>query len=65
VDPRRSVAIEDSGPGVCAATAAGLKTIAVPHWLTERHDLSRAHRRVAHAGQITLALLNALVEEGR
>jgi len=63
VDPRRSIAIEDSGPGVAAAAAAGLRTIAVPHWLTKRHDFSRAHRRVAHAGEITIGLLESLMEE--
>jgi HAD superfamily hydrolase (TIGR01509 family) len=61
VDPARSVAIEDSGPGVASAKAAGLKTVAIPHWLTERHDLSRADLRVAHAGEVTLAELEKLV----
>ncbi len=60
VDPARSVAIEDSGPGITAARAAGLKTIAIPHWLTERHDLSGADLQVAHAGELTLARLAAL-----
>ncbi len=58
--PARSVAVEDSAPGVAAARAAGMKTIAIPHWLTERHDLSAADVRVAHAGDITLALLDTL-----
>jgi hypothetical protein len=49
---------------VTSAAAAGLKTIAVPHWLTERHDLSRAHLRVAHAGEITVGLMESLIEEG-
>jgi HAD superfamily hydrolase (TIGR01509 family) len=30
------IAIEDSGPGIAAAKAAGMKAIAIPHWLTER-----------------------------
>jgi HAD superfamily hydrolase (TIGR01509 family) len=60
VDPARSIAIEDSGPGIMAARAAGLKTIAIPHWLTERHDLSGADLQVAHAGELTLARLVAL-----
>ena len=59
-DPRRSVAIEDSGPGVAAATAAGMKTIAIPHWLTERHDLAGATLRVAHAGELTVEVLKGL-----
>jgi HAD superfamily hydrolase (TIGR01509 family) len=60
--PARSVAIEDSGPGVAAAAAAGFKTVAIPHWLTESHDLAPATLRVAHAGELTLALLQELVE---
>jgi len=59
-DPRRSVAIEDSGPGIAAATAAGMKTIAIPHWLTERHDLAAAALRVAHAGELTVEVLERL-----
>ena len=39
VDPRRSVAIEDSAPGLVSARAAGVKTVVVPHWLTSGHDL--------------------------
>jgi HAD superfamily hydrolase (TIGR01509 family) len=50
VDPARSIAIEDSGPGIAAARAAGMKAVAIPHWLTERHDLSGADLTVAHAG---------------
>lgn len=49
VDPARSIAIEDSGPGIAAAKAAGMKVVAIPHWLTERHDLSAADLRVTHA----------------
>ncbi len=60
VDPARSVAIEDSGPGLTAARAAGMKAIAIPHWLTERHDLSAAHLTVAHAGELTLDRLITL-----
>jgi HAD superfamily hydrolase (TIGR01509 family) len=62
VDPARSVAIEDSGPGIAAATAAGFKTVAIPHWLTETHDLAPATLRVAHAGELSLAVLQELVE---
>jgi HAD superfamily hydrolase (TIGR01509 family) len=61
VDPVRSVAIEDSGPGIASARAAGLKTVAIPHWLTERHDLAAADLRVAHAGEITLDVLEGLI----
>jgi HAD superfamily hydrolase (TIGR01509 family) len=60
-EPRASVAIEDSGPGIEAALAAGMRTVAIPHWLTERHDLSRAHLRVAHAGELSLEVLDRMV----
>ena len=60
VDPARSVAIEDSRPGITAARAAGMKAIAIPHWLTERHDLSAADLTVAHAGELTLERLMTL-----
>jgi HAD superfamily hydrolase (TIGR01509 family) len=64
-DPQRSIAIEDSGPGVAAARAAGMKTVAIPHWLTERHDLSSADLLVAHAGELTVGRLARLVAEVR
>jgi HAD superfamily hydrolase (TIGR01509 family) len=60
-EPAQSVAIEDSGPGIAAASAAGMKTVAIPHWLTERHDLRSATLRVAHAGELTLDILRGLV----
>ena len=41
---------------------AGMKAIAIPHWLTERHDLSGADLTVAHAGELTLERLSALVK---
>jgi HAD superfamily hydrolase (TIGR01509 family) len=64
VDPARSVAIEDSNPGIAAARSAGMKTVAIPHWLTERHDLSGADLTVAHAGELTIERLAALVQSG-
>lgn len=60
-DPARTVAIEDSGPGVAAARAAGLKIVAIPHWLTEHHDLSGAHLRVSSAQDLSLETLEALL----
>jgi HAD superfamily hydrolase (TIGR01509 family) len=60
-DPERSVAIEDSAPGMASARAAGLRTVAIPHWLTEGHDLAGADLRVAHAGELTLETLEQLV----
>jgi HAD superfamily hydrolase (TIGR01509 family) len=63
-DPARSVAIEDSAPGVASARAAGLRTVAIPHWLTEGHDLAAADLRVAHAGEITFDMLEGLIRRG-
>ena len=59
-DPARSVAIEDSAPGITAARAAGMKAVAIPHWLTERHDLTDADLTVAHADELTLERLVTL-----
>jgi HAD superfamily hydrolase (TIGR01509 family) len=41
--PSSCVAFEDSGPGVLAATRAGILTYAVPHHVTKNHDFSEAH----------------------
>jgi putative hydrolase of the HAD superfamily len=60
-DPSESVALEDSAPGITAAKAAGMKVVAIPHWLTERHDLSAADLRVVHAGELTIDRLRALL----
>ncbi len=60
VEPRDAVAIEDSAPGIAAARAAGLRVVAIPHWLTATHDVSGAHLKVAHAGELTLARLREL-----
>jgi HAD superfamily hydrolase (TIGR01509 family) len=59
-----AVAIEDSGPGIAAALAAGLKTVVIPHWLTDRHDLNGAHLRVSSAGELTVSRLRHLVAGG-
>ena len=67
-EPSRTVAIEDSAPGIAAARAAGMRTVAIPHWLTERHDLAAADLRVTHAGELTPDRLARLVrgrEKGR
>ncbi len=62
VVPSRSLAIEDSGPGIAAAKAAGMKAVAIPHRLTEGHDLRAADVLVSHAGELTLVRLEGLVE---
>jgi HAD superfamily hydrolase (TIGR01509 family) len=61
-DAAASVAIEDSGPGIASAKAAGLKVVAVPHWLTARHDLSGADLRVPSAAAIIVQRLQELLE---
>lgn len=61
IDPRSCVAIEDSVTGVAAARAAGMKVVAIPHWLTRQHDLSGADLSVEDAGQLDVDTLRALV----
>jgi len=63
-NPARSIAIEDSSPGIAAARAAGMQTVAIPHWLTEPHDFSLANLRVAHAGELTLERLRRMLDNG-
>lgn len=60
VDASRCVAIEDSGPGLASARAAGMRTIVIPHTLTRLHDLSDADMRVASAAELTLDMLRSL-----
>ena len=62
-EPARSIAVEDSGPGIAAARAAGMKTIAIPHWLTQGHDLVTADLRVVDASELTLERLMELVDQ--
>jgi HAD superfamily hydrolase (TIGR01509 family) len=59
--PSCTVAIEDSGPGIASAKAAGMTTVAIPHWLTEGHDLTAADLRVTHAGELTPDRLARLI----
>src|SRR5262249_32656998 len=61
VDPQDVIAIEDSGPGVAAARAAGMTVVAIPHWLTKTHDLRGAHFQVADAGLLSVDRLRWLV----
>jgi HAD superfamily hydrolase (TIGR01509 family) len=65
VDPRACVAIEDSGPGLAAAGAAGMKTVVIPHTLSVNHDFATADLRVSHAGELTLARLQRLIDSER
>lgn len=60
-DPNRTVALEDSAPGITAALAAGLTVVAVPSPITRHTDLSAAHATVASLEHLTLAELGDLV----
>jgi HAD superfamily hydrolase (TIGR01509 family) len=53
-DPARSVAFEDSAPGVQAALAAGLHVVAVPNRITKHHDLGAAHQVLKNLGRFQL-----------
>jgi HAD superfamily hydrolase (TIGR01509 family) len=62
VRPDSCVAIEDSGPGLAAARAAGMRTVAIPHALNRRrHDFDGADLHVASAAELTLERLRELV----
>ena len=53
-DPARSVAFEDSAPGVQAALAAGLHVVAVPNRITKHHDLASAHQVLKNLARFKL-----------
>ena len=54
VAPGDALAVEDSGNGVLAAKAAGLRCVAVPHDLTRDHDLSAADVVVPSLAELSL-----------
>jgi HAD superfamily hydrolase (TIGR01509 family) len=54
VAPADALAVEDSGNGVAAAKAAGMRCVAVPHDLTRDHDLSAADLVVASLAELPL-----------
>lgn len=60
-DPARTIAIEDSNPGVTAALAAGLTVVAIPSEITRHTDLSAAHRSVPSMAHLHLADLTNLL----
>lgn len=60
-DPVRSVAIEDSAPGIASALAAGLQVLAVPSEITRHTDLSAAHAQAASLADVDLPLLASLL----
>jgi len=63
VDPRSSVAFEDSVTGVRSALAAGLYTVACAGPLSLGHDLSEADRVITSHTEVTLADLGRAVAE--
>lgn len=62
VDPRRTVAIEDSAPGIAAARGAGLAVVAVPSHITRHTDLSAADHTVASLLDLDVATLAAIAQ---
>jgi HAD superfamily hydrolase (TIGR01509 family) len=61
IAPARCVAIEDSGPGLAAARAAGMRAVAIPHALNRRHDFDGADLHLASAVELTVERLRELV----
>lgn len=62
LEPARCVAVEDSGPGIASARAAGMKAIAIPHPISRLHDFSGADLCLASAKDLTLDTFRALIE---
>lgn len=60
-DPRRSVALEDSGHGATAAKAAGMQAVVVPNRITRFNDVAHADLVVGSLADLTVADLEALV----
>ncbi len=59
VTPPEAVAFEDSHSGSLAAKRAGLRVVAVPNAVTERHDFGHADWRVGSLAEVTLPALLA------
>jgi HAD superfamily hydrolase (TIGR01509 family) len=55
--PAQCLALEDSGNGLRAATAAGLATLITPTRFTAHHDFAAALRVVPDLGHVNLAML--------
>jgi len=60
--PAQCVAIEDSGPGIASARAAGLRVVGVAHSFPADR-LTEAHRVVDSLSGLTAAGLRALLED--
>jgi HAD superfamily hydrolase (TIGR01509 family) len=61
-DPIRSVALEDTVHGMTAAKSAGMIAVAVPGRLTATHDFSAADLVVESVADLTVPLLEQLVD---
>ncbi|MCQ9049119.1 HAD family hydrolase [Vibrio diabolicus] len=57
VSASQAIAFEDSPPGVTAARAAGISTVAVTNYLTQHLDVSHADIVLSSMSQISLAQL--------
>ena len=63
VTPGRCVAIEDSGPGLAAARAAGMRTVAIPHRLNRHtHDFGDADLHLHSASDLSIEQLRGLID---
>jgi putative hydrolase of the HAD superfamily len=61
VEPEHCVAIEDSEPGLTAARAAGMHTVAIPHHLNRlTHDFEGADLELSSAADLTLDRIREL-----
>lgn len=64
VTPYRCVAIEDSGPGLAAAHAAGMRTVAIPHQLNRHtHDFGAADLHLTSARDLSVERLQQLLAD--
>jgi HAD superfamily hydrolase (TIGR01509 family) len=60
--PQRCVVIEDAFKGVMAAARAGCKCVAIPHDFTRGNDFSAATRVVGSLDEVTVELIEELVD---
>jgi beta-phosphoglucomutase-like phosphatase (HAD superfamily) len=63
LDANECLAFEDSGNGLCSASAAGLSTIITPTRYTAHHDFGAALRVVPDLSEVTVPLLRRWHEE--